>query len=76
MYTPLATTDRSGSHRQGKVVWGLSDADEPSGSERATVDDIVTGGDIPNNRAVSFDDLPLEPLENNVTLDRPVETAQ
>ena len=50
---------------------------EPSGSEPTTVDDIVTGGDIPNNRAVGFDDLPLEnALENHVTLDRPVETAQ
>jgi hypothetical protein len=50
---------------------------EPSGSEPTTVDDIVTGGDIPNNRAVSFDDLALEnALENHVTLDRPVETAQ
>ena len=70
------TTDRSGSHRRGKVVWGLSDCDEPSGSAPTTVDDIVTGGDIPNNRAVSFDDLSLEPARIHVTLDRPVETAQ
>jgi hypothetical protein len=39
---------------------------------------MVTGGDIPNNRAVRFDDLLLleNALENHVTLDRPVETAQ
>jgi hypothetical protein len=30
---------------------------------------MVTGGDIPNNRAVRFGDLQM-------TLDRPVETAQ
>ena len=56
---------------------GKSIGRQPSGSEPTTVDDIVTGGDIPNNRAVSFDDLALEnALENHVTLDRPVETAQ
>jgi len=72
-----STTDRSGSHPRRKVVWGGGASGEPSGSKPTTVDDIVTGGDIPNNRAVSFDDLPLEiELENNVTLDRPVETAQ
>jgi hypothetical protein len=35
-----------------------------------TVDDMVTGGDIPNNRAVRFDGLQM------IDLDRPVETAQ
>jgi hypothetical protein len=30
---------------------------------------MVTGGDIPNNRAVHFDDLLM------IDLDRPVETA-
>src|SRR4029078_2772876 len=41
-----------------------------------TVDDIVTGGDIPNNRADSFVTSLLEKeLENYVTLHRPVETS-
>jgi hypothetical protein len=36
---------------------GYSDADDAEDLTTPTVDDMVTGGDIPNNRAVHFDDL-------------------
>jgi hypothetical protein len=38
---------------------GYSDADEGEHRTTPTVDDMVTGGDIPNNRAVHFDDLQM-----------------
>jgi hypothetical protein len=37
----------------------LCDRGEAPGSELPTVDDIVPWGDIPNTRAVSFDDLDM-----------------
>ncbi len=49
---------------------GYSDSDNAEDLTTPTVDDMVTGGDIPNNRAVHFDDLQM------IDLDRPVETAQ
>ena len=54
----------------GKGCMGYSDSDNAEDLTTPTVDDMVTGGDIPNNRAVHFDDLQM------IDLDRPVETAQ
>jgi hypothetical protein len=53
-----------------KGCMGYSDAREVGVLTTPTVDDMVTGGDIPNNRAVRFEDL------SDDDLDRPVETAQ
>jgi hypothetical protein len=38
---------------------GYSDAREVDVLTTPTVDDMVTGGDIPNNRAVRFEDLQM-----------------
>jgi hypothetical protein len=35
---------------------GYSEPDDAKDQTTPTVDDMVTGGDIPNNRAVRFDD--------------------
>lgn len=49
---------------------GYSDFDDADDLTTPTVDDMVTGGDIPNTRAARFDRLQM------IDLDRPVETAQ
>ena len=38
---------------------GYSDSDDAEDQTTPTVDDMVTGGDIPNNRAVRSDDLQM-----------------
>ena len=38
---------------------GYSDSDDAEDQTTPTVDDMVTGGDIPNNRAVHFGDLQM-----------------
>lgn len=54
----------------GKGCMGYSDFDDADDLTTPTVDDMVTGGDIPNTRAARFDRLQM------IDLDRPVETAQ
>ncbi len=54
----------------GKGCMGYSVSQDAEDLTTPTVDDMVTGGDIPNNRAVRFDGLQM------IDLDRPVEAAQ
>lgn len=67
-HPPRRPTVRVLIHRER--LYGLFCPHEAEDLTTPTVDDMVTGGDIPNNRAVHSDDLQM------IDLDRPVETAQ